>query len=317
MSLTLPGGRACTATGAICTDDDRMLANSPNATVQGSAALYVADAIAVEGTDAMLDFAVIHDRASTLTVTVDYATSNGTATEDEDYTATSGRLTFAPGDIAKTVSVPVLDDAKDEGHQETMTLTLSNASNARIADGTATGTIENSDPLQQAWIARFGRTVASEIVDGITDRLATTGGGSEVRIAGVTLERDGASWTERDGDETTGAGDAEEGTGFELGAGLAYQGAGITIEGKVRTLVAHDDSAYEEWGASASVRVDPAADGRGMSLTLSDAGSRTWRGGARWKVSGAASLSLEGTREERGRDEASTNALMLRASLRF
>ena len=317
VSLTLPGGRACTATGAICTDDDRMLANSPNATVQGSAALYVADAIAVEGTDAMLDFAVIHDRASTLTVTVDYATSNGTATEDEDYTATSGRLTFAPGDIAKTVSVPVLDDAKDEGHQETMTLTLSNASNARIADGTATGTIENSDPLQQAWIARFGRTVASEIVDGITDRLATTGGGSEVRIAGVTLERDGASWTERDGDETTGAGDAEEGTGFELGAGLAYQGAGITIEGKVRTLVAHDDSAYEEWGASASVRVDPAADGRGMSLTLSDAGSRTWRGGARWKVSGAASLSLEGTREERGRDEASTNALMLRASLRF
>ena len=146
VSLTLPGGRACTATGAICTDDDRMLVNSPNATVQGSAALYVADANAVEGTGAMLDFAVILDRASTLTVTVDYATSNGTTTEDEDYTATSGRLTFAPGDIAKTVSVPVLDDAKDEGHQETMTLTLSNASNARIADGTGTAASTGEEP---------------------------------------------------------------------------------------------------------------------------------------------------------------------------
>ena len=64
------------------------------------------------------------------------------------------------------------------------------------------------------------------------------------------------------------AGDAEEGTGFELGAGLSYQGAGITIEGNVRTLIAHDDDAYEERGASASVRVDPGNDGRGLSLTV-------------------------------------------------
>ena len=64
------------------------------------------------------------------------------------------------------------------------------------------------------------------------------------------------------------AGDAEEGTGFEVGAGLSYQGANISIEGKVRTLVAHDDDAYEEWGASASVRINPGSDGRGMSLTI-------------------------------------------------
>ena len=36
----------------------------------------------------------------------------------------------------------------------------------------------------------------------------------------------------------------------------------------MRTLIAHDDDAYEEWGASASIRVDPGNNGRGMSLTV-------------------------------------------------
>ena len=44
VALSLPGGRTCTTTGAICTGDNRMLSNSPSATVQGSAALWVADA---------------------------------------------------------------------------------------------------------------------------------------------------------------------------------------------------------------------------------------------------------------------------------
>ena len=64
------------------------------------------------------------------------------------------------------------------------------------------------------------------------------------------------------------AGDGEEGSGIELGAGLRYQGAGITIEGAVRTLVAHDDTAYEEWGASGSIRIDPGTAGRGLSLSI-------------------------------------------------
>ena len=45
----------------------------------------------------------------------------------------------------------MLDDAHDEG-EETLTLTLSNASGAHVADDSATGTIENNDPLQQAWL---------------------------------------------------------------------------------------------------------------------------------------------------------------------
>ena len=187
VSLTLPGGRACTASNAICTSDNRPLSNSPSATVRGPAALAVADASANENTDNALEFPVTLDRASTLTVTVDYATSDGTATAGQDYTATSGILTFSPGETTKTITVPVLNDAIDDGG-ETVTLTLSNATNARIADGTATGTIENADPLQREWIARFGRTVASDVVDGIAERLENPRGASEVRVAGLSVE---------------------------------------------------------------------------------------------------------------------------------
>ena len=72
--------------------------------------------------------------------TVDYATSDGTATAGPDYTATSGRLTFAAGEISKTVPVTVHDDSHDEG-SETMVLTLSNPSGAVLGDASATGTI--------------------------------------------------------------------------------------------------------------------------------------------------------------------------------
>ena len=105
-------------------------------------------------------------------VSVDYATADGTAKAGEDYTAASSTLTFAAGETAKTVSVAVLNDAHDDGG-ETMKLTLSNATGgARIRDGEATGTIENSDPIPKAWLARFGRTVADQVLEAVQGRMA-------------------------------------------------------------------------------------------------------------------------------------------------
>jgi len=63
-------------------------------------------------------------------------------------------------------------------------------------------------------------------------------------------------------------GDAETGTGIDAGAGVRYDGDDVAIEGTVRRLVAHEERGYEAWGASASVRIDPGASGRGLSLTL-------------------------------------------------
>ena len=120
-----------------------------------------------------------------VTVSVDYAASDGTATAGTDYTAASGTLTFAAGERAKTVTVAVLDDAHDEG-SETLTLTLSNPSGAHVADGSATGTINNSDPMPLAWMVRFGRTVGAHVVDALGQRLEG-GTGSHVTVGGIRL----------------------------------------------------------------------------------------------------------------------------------
>ena len=65
------------------------------------------------------------------------------------------------------------------------------------------------------------------------------------------------------------AGTPRPGPASRSGAGLRYQANGVAVEGAVRGLVAHEDEGYREWGASGSVRIDPGASGRGLSLTLS------------------------------------------------
>jgi hypothetical protein len=60
-------------------------------------------------------FTVSLSAASARTVTVDYATSDGSATAGSDYQAVSGTLTFPPGLRTRKVSVPLLDDAWVEG----------------------------------------------------------------------------------------------------------------------------------------------------------------------------------------------------------
>ena len=165
----------------------RDLSVAPVAPNADPAALSVADARVREGPNAVLSFAVTLDHPASGTVTVDYATANGTATAESDYTATNGTLSFNPGETGKTVAVPILDDVIDEG-EEAFTLLLSNASGARIADGVATGTIVNSDPLQKMWLSRFGRTVAGHVVDAVAGRLSGPTGSSQVTLGGQTID---------------------------------------------------------------------------------------------------------------------------------
>ena len=154
--------------------------------------LSVADARVREAAGAELAFRVTLDAAQGSAVSVRYATSDGTAVAGSDYVAARGAVRFAPGQTSKTVRVLVLEDAHDD-NGETMTLTLSSPFGATLADGQATGTIENTDPLPQAWLARFGRTVAGHVVDAISARFeGSAGGGSHVTLGGQRLSLDGA-----------------------------------------------------------------------------------------------------------------------------
>ena len=185
--VRLPAATDCAASGAVCTEAGRKLSNTVSATVRGPVLLSVADARASEGTDPAVVFPVSLSRAAPGVVTVKYRTRDGTATAGEDYTAVSGMLTFAAGVRTKEVSVAILDDALDEG-KETFTLKLTNANGAAIGDGEATGTIENSDPLQTMWLSRFGRTVADHVAGAVSDRLVNPMTGVQVTVGGQNLD---------------------------------------------------------------------------------------------------------------------------------
>lgn len=91
------------------------------------------------------NFIVTLTPASTSTVTVNYATANGSALAGSDYTALApATLTFAPGETSKTLTVKVIGDTTVESN-ETFFVNLSGSTGAKIADGQGRGTILNDD----------------------------------------------------------------------------------------------------------------------------------------------------------------------------
>ena len=189
ISFTLPATTNCDDDGAICTHDERTLSHSTSDRVLGPVGISIADAEVVEGANVVLAFAVALTRAASSQLTVDYATSDGTATAGADYTATSGTLTIDAGSSSGSIQVPVLDDEHNEG-SETFTVTLSNASSGDLTDASATGTITNHDALPKALVARFGRTAAVHIVEQVEERVnAPRAPGFDGRVAGRQINR--------------------------------------------------------------------------------------------------------------------------------
>ena len=191
VTLSLTADRECSEQGAICTADGARLSNAPSVTISNPGAMIsAADAEAHEAPGAELVFDVTLDRAVDYKVKVNYRTVDGTAVAGEDYTAVSGTLVFKRGETSKTVSVPVLVDAHNEG-DETLTLVLSDPFRGRIADGEALGTIKNTDPIPQAWLARFGRTVADQVMEAVDGRVtASRTPGAAVTVAGQAFGGD-------------------------------------------------------------------------------------------------------------------------------
>ena len=109
-------------------------------------ALSVNDVARVEGNAGTVaaTFTVTLAPATGRTVTVDYATANGSASSASDYGAASGTLTFVPGQTTKTVTVLVNGDLTLEG-DKTFFLNLTNAPKATLAEPQGTGTIIDDD----------------------------------------------------------------------------------------------------------------------------------------------------------------------------
>ena len=220
-TVTIPAG-GTEATFAVATVDDA--ADEPDggivATVgagsgytvgaTASASVAVADddvsppelltkrAIAVEGRDDAAVFQMRLSHAGTAPVSVDWATADGAgewartgpARAGADYTASSGTVSFAPGETEKTFRVPILDDAVDEG-MEYFLVRFSNPRGGTLAarERETQGLIRNDDHLQKMWLSRFGRTVGSQVTDAVSGRLE--GGlapGAHATFAGQPLD---------------------------------------------------------------------------------------------------------------------------------
>jgi Glucose / Sorbosone dehydrogenase/Calx-beta domain len=136
---------------------DRITNGTPSSCtvpVPGVPTVSVSDVGTPEGDSgsAPASFVVSLSGASSDTVTVHQATTDGTATAPADYTSTSSDVTFAPGQTSKTVDVPVRGDQLDED-DETFSVDLSSPTNATIADGHGVGTIADDDPAPAISIA--------------------------------------------------------------------------------------------------------------------------------------------------------------------
>ena len=151
--------------------------------------LSIADTRAVESAG-QIEFTVRMAAASGHRVTVTCASADGTATAEEDYEPELGTLVLEPGQTVGKIRLAVLDDTLDE-LDETFTMVLADPVHATLPDGTttATGTIEDDDAsLARAWLARFGRTVASHVVEAVDGRLREDAlSGGQATVAGRPL----------------------------------------------------------------------------------------------------------------------------------
>ena len=143
-TLSSPAGATIadgSATGTI-SDDNR--SDDGGGTTSTLPTLSIADATVEEG--AVAEFTVTLTGTRTGLVTVAYSTADGTAAASDDYTSTSGTLTFETIETTKTITVATLNDSDDEA-DETFTVTLSSPAWATIEDGEATGTITDDDAV--------------------------------------------------------------------------------------------------------------------------------------------------------------------------
>jgi Ca2+-binding RTX toxin-like protein len=243
LSLTLSNAAGApiargTATGTI-TDDDRIL---------------IDDITVVEGTGGAPGSATVTIRLSgptDQTITVDYATEDGTAVAGLDYAATSGTATIASGQTSTTFTIPILRDADVEG-TESLVVRLSNASGAVISDDAAQVTLLDDDGFSISDISVLEGTGGSVNVTFTVTLASAVGATTTVDYAtadGTAVA--GADYTAASGTLTFSAGvvsrtftvpvatdsDFEGTEGFTVTLSNATGGAGIlrgTAEGSIR-----------------------------------------------------------------------------------
>ena len=169
-----------------------------------------------------LTFTVELSAASGRTVTVDYAITDGTATAGDDYVAISDTLTFSPGVTSLEVDVTVLGDLLSEIN-ETVRLTLSDATNATVPSPQVFGTITDNDAFPDITIDDV------QVTEGTDDTVSAvfTVTLSEVSGQDVTVKYETVDNTALAGEDFTGL----TTTTLTIPAGVRSRQVTVTILG--------------------------------------------------------------------------------------
>ena len=166
-------------------------------------------------------FTVTLSPASANGVTFDWTTAVGSATAGTDYVAASGNRTIAAGATTATIDITVNGDVLDEV-DETFGITLSNPSNATIADGSGLGTITDDD---------VAPTLSVDDVSVTEGNAGTTTATFNVTLSAASGKTVTLDWATAVGSATAGA-DYVAATGNRtIAAGTTTATIGITVNG--------------------------------------------------------------------------------------
>ena len=188
-------GSASTASVAVRDDDEPVIAAGPSVLtlvardLNGGAPGHV-----TEGGTAEVEVRL--NPAPAKHVSLYYRTLAGTAWTNHDFRLIRPtRMQFRPGETMKTIRVRTVNDAHDEGLEEFSVRVWPASADVTPKNGViVTVEITNDDPMPAAYLARFGRTVAEQALDGIAGRMAASRTpGMQGSIAGQALNFDPAA----------------------------------------------------------------------------------------------------------------------------
>lgn len=156
VTLSNPGGGASLGTpstlNVIITDDE---STSSSSSLSSSSSSSKGPTIGLSATQYSVDedagtvtITVTRGGSSSSAAAVNYATSNGSAKSGDEYTSTSGTLSFGAGEASKSFTVAVSNDTSDDG-SKTFNVTLTSPTGATLASGlnTAVVTINDDETL--------------------------------------------------------------------------------------------------------------------------------------------------------------------------
>ncbi|MCY4672178.1 MAG: hypothetical protein OXD43_00170, partial [Bacteroidetes bacterium] len=214
-----------------------------------SAILRVDDALVLEK-EGVVRFRVHLSHPSSQLVSAAYRTRDGTAKAGEDYEASSGVVTLAPGTVEALIAVPLLKDGLD-WREETFTVHLVSSNHAEIGKAVGVATIQESTTMSEAvleaYAARFVRTSSVQVVEALGERFRSRANGAACGAAAraelVRLWSSASSWDPSLGELLGGCriSVASHSGSFSVwGRGAfrqfnGHSGDGLTLRGEVTT----------------------------------------------------------------------------------